>query len=102
MAVGGWAWLEARRSRRVLRVPLVVGGQRQRRWSGGWPRQGREAGESVRQFMSPWPAGGDPQVEAAASTWDGSTWKWADHGTATGRVLERPGEVLTVQDSMAL
>ncbi|UUU29681.1 hypothetical protein JIX56_07140 [Streptomyces sp. CA-210063] len=34
-----------------------------------------------------------------ANWWDGSTWKWADHGTATGRVLERPGEVLTVQDN---
>ncbi|MET9683530.1 hypothetical protein [Streptomyces coeruleorubidus] len=34
-----------------------------------------------------------------ANWWDGSTWKWADHGTATGRVLERPGE-LTVQDKM--
>ncbi|MFH8900476.1 hypothetical protein ACH4HG_29385 [Streptomyces coeruleorubidus] len=35
-----------------------------------------------------------------ANWWDGSTWKWADHGTATGRVLERPGEVLTVQDNL--
>ncbi|MFF5523050.1 hypothetical protein [Streptomyces coeruleorubidus] len=34
-----------------------------------------------------------------ANWWDGSTWKGADHGTPTGRVLERPGEVLTVQDN---
>ncbi|MEN8650276.1 hypothetical protein ABCR94_06470 [Streptomyces sp. 21So2-11] len=31
--------------------------------------------------------------------WDGSKWNWAAQGTPPGRVIERPGEVTTVQDT---
>ncbi|KOU40138.1 hypothetical protein [Streptomyces sp. WM6378] len=31
--------------------------------------------------------------------WDGKAWNWAAQGTPAGRVIERPGEAITVQDN---